>query len=131
MTPKCAQFASPLFARPYFGRRFSRISARLRVNLGVSVLLTMLFATLGAHAEETGASSQHSAENFFKWINFTLVAGVIVWICLKYGSPYFKGRADSIGSAIQKSAEAKNQADRQLRDAETKLENLEKEVAEL
>jgi F-type H+-transporting ATPase subunit b len=95
-----------------------------------SVLFSGLFVVLSAHAEE-GPGSQQFAENLFKWINFALVAGVIVWLSLKKGPGFFGRRADAISSNIQKSTEAKKQAELQLRDAETKLQNLEKEVADL
>jgi F-type H+-transporting ATPase subunit b len=96
-----------------------------------SLLFSVLFLALSAHAEEPGSASQQSAENLFKWINFALVAGVIVWLCLKKGPAFFGRRADVISADIQKSTEAKKQAELQLRDAETKLQNLEKEVADL
>ena len=96
-----------------------------------SLLCSGLFLVLSAQAEEAGSASQQSAENLFKWINFALVAGVIVWLCLKKGPGFFGRRADVISSEIQKSTEAKKQADQQLHDAETKLRNLEKEVADL
>jgi F-type H+-transporting ATPase subunit b len=96
-----------------------------------SLLFSVLFLALSAHAEEPGSGSQQSAENLFKWINFALVAGVIVWLCLKKGPAFFGRRADVISADIQKSTEAKKQAELQLRDAETKLQNLEKEVADL
>jgi F-type H+-transporting ATPase subunit b len=96
-----------------------------------SALLAMLLLGLNAHAEEATSASQQSAETLFKWINFAVVAGVIIWICLKSGPAFFSRRADVIASAIEKSTEAKNRADEQLREAETKLQNLEKEVAEL
>ena len=96
-----------------------------------SLLCSGLFLVLSAQAEEAGSASQQSAENLFKWINFALVAGVIVWLCLKKGPGFFGRRADVISAEIQKSTEAKKQADQQLHDAETKLRNLEKEVADL
>jgi F-type H+-transporting ATPase subunit b len=96
-----------------------------------SLLFSLLFLALSTRADEGGSASQRSAENLFKWINFALVAGVIVWLCLKKGPAFFGRRADAISSDIQKSTEAKNQADLQLRDAGTKLQNLEKEVADL
>jgi F-type H+-transporting ATPase subunit b len=96
-----------------------------------SLLFSVLFLALSAHAEEPGSASQQSAENLFKWINFALVAGVIVWLCLKKGPAFFGRRADVISADIQKSTEAKKQAELHLRDAETKLQNLEKEVADL
>jgi len=105
------------------GKRYAQIAA--------SVLFSLLFLALSAHAEEAGSASQQSAENLFKWINFALVAGVIVWLCLKKGPAFFGRRADVISSDIQKSTEAKKQAEQQLHDAEIKLQNLEKEVADL
>jgi F-type H+-transporting ATPase subunit b len=91
----------------------------------------MLLLALNAHADEAANASQQSAENLFKWINFAIVAGVIIWICLRSGPAFFSRRADVITSAIEKSTAAKNRADEQLCEAETKLQNLEKEVAEL
>ena len=96
-----------------------------------STLFSVLFVALSAHAEEAGSASQQSAENLFKWINFAVVAGVIVWLCVKKGPGFFGRRADVISSDIQKSTEAKKKAEQQLLDAETKLQNLEKEVADL
>jgi F-type H+-transporting ATPase subunit b len=106
-------------------------SLSVHMKVATFVLVTLLLAVLSARAEEGASASQQSTENLFKWINFALVAGFIVWFCLKYGPAYFGRRADKIGSAIQKSTEEKNQADQQLREAEIKLQNLEKEVAEL
>ena len=106
-------------------------TAKLYAKIVGSLLFSVLFVVLSAQAEEDGSASQQSAENLFKWINFALVAGAIVWWCVTRGSRKFGARADLISSDIQKSTEAKKQADEQLRDAETKLQNLEKEVADL
>src|SRR6202140_49184 len=104
---------------------------KLYGRIVASTLFSVLFLALSAHAEEAGSASQQSAENLFKWINFALVAGVIIWLCVKRGPAFFGRRADAISSDIQKSTEVKNQAEQQLRDAETKLQNLEKEVVDL
>jgi F-type H+-transporting ATPase subunit b len=96
-----------------------------------SLLCSVLILALSAHAEEAASGPQQSAENLFKWINFALVAGVILWLCLKKGPGFFGRRADVISADIQKSTEAKKKAELQLQDAETKLQNLEKEVADL
>ena len=106
-------------------------TAKLYARIVASTLFSALFLALSAHAEEAGSASQQSAENLFKWINFALVAGVIVWLCVKKGPGFFGRRADVISSDIQKSTEAKKKADQQLLDAETKLQNLEREVADL
>jgi F-type H+-transporting ATPase subunit b len=106
-------------------------TVKLYAKTAGSLLCSGLFLVLSAQAEEAGSASQQSAENLFKWINFALVAGVIVWLCLKKGPGFFGRRADVISSEIQKSTEAKKQADQQLHDAETRSRNLEKEVADL
>src|ERR1700730_1202671 len=104
-------------------------TAKLYARIAAYVLCSVFFLALSAHAEEPGSASQQSAENLFKWINFALVAGVIVWLCVKKGPGFFGRRADVISSDIQKSTEAKKKAELQLQDAEIKLRNLEKEVA--
>ncbi len=93
----------------------------------------MLFVLVaGAHAAEEGgnAATEHATE-IFKWINFAIVAGVIVWVFGKLLPPVFRKKAETISSAITNATNAKAAADAQLREAETRLLNLEKEVAEL
>lgn len=97
-----------------------------------SAVIAALFLTLTAHAaEEGGAAGAETATEIFKWINFAIVAGALLWVCLKKAPGFFRGRAEAIGSAIAKAGSAKAAADAQLREAETKLAHLEKEVAEL
>lgn len=96
-----------------------------------AVIATLLFALTTHAAEEGGAPGAEKAQEIFKWINFAIVAGVLLWVCLKKAPGFFRGRAEAIGSAITKAGSAKAAADAQLREAETKLANLQKEVAEL
>ena len=97
-----------------------------------SAVVAALFLTLTAHAaEEGGAAGAETATEIFKWINFAIVAGALLWVCLKKAPGFFRGRAESISSAITKAGSAKAAADAQLREAEAKLAHLEKEVAEL
>ena len=82
-------------------------------------------------AEEGGAAGADTAQEVFKWINFAIWAGALFWLCVKKAPRFFRERAEAIGSAISKAGGAKAAADAELREAETKLRNLEKEVAEL
>jgi F-type H+-transporting ATPase subunit b len=103
-----------------------------RAFLFASALIATLFFALTAHAaEEGGTAGADKAQEIFKWINFAIVAGTILWVCLKKAPGFFRGRAEAIGSAITKAGSAKAAADAQLHEAETKLANLQKEVAEL
>jgi F-type H+-transporting ATPase subunit b len=97
----------------------------------VSILFVLLFV-VGANAgEEGGNAATQRATEIFKWINFAIVAGVIVWVFGKKLPPVFRKKAEAISSAIANATNAKAAADAQLRGAENKLTNLQKEVAEL
>jgi F-type H+-transporting ATPase subunit b len=98
----------------------------------VSILFALLFAAAGANAaEEGGNPAAERATEIFKWINFAIVAGLIVWVFGKKLPAVFRRRAEAVSSAITTATSAKAAADTQLRDAEMRLANLQKEVAEL
>lgn len=91
-----------------------------------------LFAAASLRAaEEGGNAATERATEIFKWINFAIVAGAVAWVFGKYLRPKFKARAEAVSSAITDATKAKASAEEQFRSAETKLANLEKEVAEL
>ena len=91
-----------------------------------------LFAAVSLQAEEEGGNAAtERATEIFKWINFAIVAGLIVWVFGKKLPSVFRARAEAVSSAITSATSAKAAADAQLRDAETRLANLQKEVAEL
>jgi F-type H+-transporting ATPase subunit b len=90
----------------------------------------MLLCVVSAHAAEGAAPNEH-ATDLFKWINFALVAGALIWVFGRLLPPIFNRRADSISAAIKKATEAKAEADRMLREAEQKLAKLENEIAQL
>ncbi len=108
------------------------MKAKRYILASASAVIAALFLTLTAHAaEEGGAAGAETATEVFKWINFAIVAGALLWVCLKKAPGFFRGRAESISSAITKAGSTKAAADAQLREAEMKLAHLEKEVAEL
>ena len=108
------------------------MKAKRYALIAASAVFTALFLTLTAHAaEEGGAAGAETATEIFKWINFAIVVGALLWVCLKKAPGFFRGRAEAISSAISKAGNAKAAADAQLREAEMKLANLDKEVAEL
>jgi F-type H+-transporting ATPase subunit b len=100
--------------------------------LAVSILFVSLFAVVGANAaEEGGNAATERATEIFKWINFAIVAGLVVWVFGKLLPPVFRKKAEAISSAIANATNAKAAADAQLGEAETRLANLQKEVVEL
>jgi F-type H+-transporting ATPase subunit b len=103
-----------------------------RLHFVSSLLCVFFFAALAAHgAEESGSSATENANEIFKWINFAIVAGVLIWLFAKKLPAWFRGNADTISSAITKATAAKEEAERQVREAETKLARLEQEIATL
>lgn len=89
-------------------------------------------ACAGAAMAAGGSSATlDRATEIFKWINFLLLAGFFVWLCVKKAPAFFRVRADEIGSAVTKATATKAEADRVLREAEAKLARLGQEVAEL
>jgi F-type H+-transporting ATPase subunit b len=103
-----------------------------RILFAAGVLFVSLSAAVSLQAaEEGGKAATDTAAEIFKWINFAIVAGVIVWVFGKKLPSVFRARAEAISSAITSATSAKAAADAQLREAETRLANLQKEVAEL
>ena len=102
------------------------------VFFAVSILFVSLLASVSLQAAEGGsnAATERATESF-KWINFAIVAGVLVWVFGNLLPPAFRKRAEAVSSAITNATSAKAAAEAQLRDAETRLANLQKEVAEL
>lgn len=103
-----------------------------RVRFAAGVLFVSLFAAVGANAtEEGGNAAAERATEIFKWINFAIAAGAIVWVFGKMLPPVFRKRAEAVSSAIANATGAKAAADARLREAESRLANLQNEVAEL
>ena len=100
-------------------------------NIALGAVLVLLFTALNAHAAEEGNATTEHANEIFKWINFAIVAGLLAWVFLKLTPPFFRKNAETISSAITKATAAKEEAERQLREAEGKLARLEQEVAQL
>jgi len=74
----------------------------------VSILFVLLFAVVGANAaEEGGNAATERATEIFKWINFAIVAGVILWVFGKKLPPVFRKKAEAISSAIANATNTK------------------------
>jgi F-type H+-transporting ATPase subunit b len=99
----------------------------------ISSLVALFFCVvLSAHAaEEGGSSATERTSEIFKWINFAIVAVALIWLFAKKLPVWFRGNADRISSAITKATAAREEAERQVREAEAKLANLKQEIAAL
>lgn len=90
-----------------------------------------LLVALRAQAEEAEHGAAAHSTEIFRWINFALIVGVLVWVFLKVTPAFFRSNAAAISSAIGKASALKSEGDRQLREAQEKLVHLEQEIAEL
>jgi len=112
----------------------NKISRKANSRLLVTAAVCALFfcVALSAHAAEEGRGSATAGANeIFKWINFAIVAAGLIWLFAKKLPVWFRGNADKISSAITKATAAKEEAERQVEEAEAKLANLKQEIAAL
>ncbi len=108
------------------------MKANRRALVFAGAVIAALFLTLSTNAaEEGGATGAEATTEVFKWINFVLVILAVVWLWRRLATPKLNRSRERIGSFIAQASSAKAAADAQLHEAETKLSNLEKEVAEL
>jgi F-type H+-transporting ATPase subunit b len=105
------------------------MNLRRIVLLAVGMCAVFFLCASIASAEEAYKAKEHATE-IFKWINFAIIAAVILWIFGKVLPAKFKANAETIASAITKATALKAEADKQLAEAEGRLARLEQEVAE-
>jgi len=99
--------------------------------IAMSVCAALLIcACVASAAEETNSATGHATE-LFKWINFGILAAVLLWAFAAKLPPVFRANAETIASAITKATAVKAEADRQLAEAEAKLARLEQDVSAL
>jgi len=95
----------------------------------VGVLLLLL--AVPVVAQEGEASPAESLTGWvFRWINFAIVAAVIVYAFWK-ASPAFRRHADEISERIAEGTRAREAADKQRREVQAKLAGIEQEVARM
>ena len=97
--------------------------------IATSVCAALLVCTCVASAAEEANSATEHATELFKWINFGILAAVLLWVFAAKLPPVFRANAETIASAITKATAVKAEADKQLAEAEAKLARLEQEIA--
>jgi F-type H+-transporting ATPase subunit b len=107
-----------------------RASRWLYAICAVAFVLAIFAAPVLAAAnpqEEAGTTTGW----IYRWINFLIFAGALVWVFARKTPAYFRGRQKAIADAIAESARAREEAERQERAAEQKMAALDHEVADL
>jgi F0F1-type ATP synthase membrane subunit b/b' len=105
----------------------------LQNSVGARVLCAAaLFTLLAApvFAQETADATTTTTGWVFRWLNFAIVFGVIVWAFAKAG-PYFRKHSEEIAQKIAEGTRAREAAENQRRTVQEKLSHLDEEVARL
>ena len=98
-----------------------------------SCCLVLFFAALPALAAEDNAPDPANtpAGTIFRWLNFVLVFGGMVYPIGKFGAPYFRSHARAIANATREASEARAAAERELQEADARVAALDLEVQDL
>ena len=93
---------------------------------------TFIFLTAGtALGQENQASGADSATGWlFRWINFGIIAALIIYGFLK-ATPQFQSRREELTRQIQEGARAREGAERDLREVQSKMAGIGALTAEL
>lgn len=89
----------------------------------------LLLAAAPVLAQEGEPSPADSPTGWvFRWINFAIVLGLIVY-ALRKAAPSFRSRADEISQRIAEGTRAREAAEKQRREAQAKLAGIDAEVS--
>ena len=109
-----------------------RMSRAMRVVQAFSFLGVFFLLTAGsAFAQEGEALTDSNLGWVYRWLNFAIVFGAIVYVAVKIGGPASRRRGDEISASIGEAARAREAAEQQRRETQAKLANLDKEIAEM
>ncbi|HTX39625.1 MAG TPA: ATP synthase F0 subunit B [Bryobacteraceae bacterium] len=104
-----------------------------RATLGF--LAISLLAASAALAQETksGGAPAHdpSSLTLWNWANFLVLAGVIVYVAVRNGGPYFAARSRQIRKDMLEAGDVRKEAEERAAVVEHKLANLATDIARL
>jgi len=98
-----------------------------------SALLIFILTALPALAAEDASPDPADSTTgvLFRWLNFLIVFGGIGYAIAKYGGAFFQENAKEIEASITEATAVKAEADRELHEAEAKVERLGRDVEEM
>ena len=97
------------------------------LGIGI-VLLGSIPLPVLAQENSPDAAANTPVGTVFRWLNFLLVIGALAYLVVKFGAPYFRGRAAAIGKAIGDANQTRTAAELELREASEKLTGVEREI---
>ena len=108
-------------------------SRRRYLSLAAGVFTIFLLSAIPILAAEAGEQNpaDSSVGIIFRWLNFALVFGGIVYLIAKHGGAFFRGNAKAIAASIHEATADKAEADRELSEVNAKISRLDQEISEL
>jgi F-type H+-transporting ATPase subunit b len=99
----------------------------------VAGLMALAWTALPALAQEQSAPDPADSltGTIFRWLNFALVMGVIIYLIRKVGAPYFRQNAQAISQSIRQAAEERAAAERELNEVTQKLAKIDLEIQDM
>lgn len=64
----------------------------------------------------------------WKWANFAVLIAVLVWLGMKYGTPYFNGQKQTINQALDEARRHREDAERRSAEVQLKLANIQEDI---
>jgi F-type H+-transporting ATPase subunit b len=114
-------------------RRFPRRSVDLQAagRAFTALMFGTMLAALPVFAQEGGdAATDSPAGHAFRWINFAIIVGLLIFAFAKL-SPAFRKKAQEISEKIAEGSRAREAAERQRQEIQAKVANLETEIQQL
>jgi F-type H+-transporting ATPase subunit b len=97
----------------------------------LSLFLFVIVLPILAEEREKPPPTESGMGLVFRWLNFAIVFGVIAFVAVKWGGPYFRAKAEETAGKIAEGARAREAAERQKEEIRRKLAGLEDEVKRL
>ena len=97
-----------------------RNNPRMLAALICSVVIASALGALPAMAAEGPSPADTATGWIFRWVNFLIVVGLMVYLFRSMGAPQFKERAKEIAAKIQEAAKTRDDAEVGLESAREK-----------
>ncbi len=108
-------------------RRLQRSSRAFGFAIGF-----LFFFTVSTLAQESSTPPEDSTAGWiFRWINFAIVFGALVYFFSKVAAPALNTQSEEIARKVAEGARAREAAERQRAEVREKLAHIEQEVATL
>ncbi len=96
-----------------------------------AVILILILALAAAAFGETESAAAAERLDFWKTINFLILAAILGWAAYKFGGPFLNARTREIRQGIEEAAKIKKDAETRFAEIDARLSSLGAQVEEL